>query len=88
MFAPPLLEALLEIRVQERIAELVQANAALETEIQERIAAQGKLQQVAERERALGVIIQRMRQSLNLETIFQGTTQELSQAIGCDRTSF
>lgn len=79
-------EALLETRVQERTAELVQTNATLETEIQERIAAQAKLQRVVEREQALTAIIQRMRQSLDLDIIFRDTTQELRQGIGCDRT--
>ncbi len=38
-----------------------------------------------EREIALSKIIQRMRQTLDLETIFQSTTRELQQAIHCDR---
>ncbi|WP_421657785.1 ATP-binding protein [Leptothermofonsia sp. ETS-13] len=79
-------EALLEVRVQERTAELVKTNIALETEIQERIAAEAELQQVAERERATATVIQRMRQTLDLDTIFSATTEELRQAIRCDRT--
>lgn len=78
-------EAMLEVRVQERTAELVQANLTLEMEIQERIAAEAKLQQVAERERATALVIQRMRQSLDLDAIFSVTTHELRQAIRCDR---
>jgi len=76
----------LEFRVEERTAALVQTNAALETEIQERIAAQTKLQQAAQRERATALVIQRMRHSLDLDTIFRATTEELRQAIQCDRT--
>lgn len=76
----------LEFRVNERTVALVQTNSTLEREIQERIAAEGKLQQVAQRERATARVIQRMRQSLDLDTIFQTTTEELQQAIGCDRT--
>jgi two-component system, sensor histidine kinase and response regulator len=76
----------LEFRVEERTAALVQTNAALEAEIRERSAAQTKLQQVAQRERATAVVIQRMRQSLDLDTIFRATTEELRQAIQCDRT--
>ncbi len=75
----------LEFRVEERTAELVQANLTLETEIQERIAAQVRLQQVAERERATTLVIQRMRQSLDLDLIFAATTQELRQLLRCDR---
>ncbi|PZV09992.1 MAG: histidine kinase [Leptolyngbya sp.] len=40
---------------------------------------------VANREKAVIRIVQRMRQTLDLETIFAATTQELQQAIGCDR---
>ncbi|MBD2021964.1 response regulator [Leptolyngbya sp. FACHB-36] len=79
-------EAMLEVRVAERTAELVQTNAVLQTEIQERIAAEAKLQLVAERERATSLVIERMRQSLDLDAIFRATTEELRQAIRCDRT--
>lgn len=44
------------------------------------------LRQTAERERAAAQVIQRMRETLELETIFRATTGELRQAIGCDRT--
>lgn len=43
------------------------------------------LQKVVERERATARIIEQMRQSLDLESIFKATTQELRQAIECDR---
>jgi two-component system, sensor histidine kinase and response regulator len=76
----------LEFRVEDRTAALVQTNAALEAEIQDRIAAQIELQQVAQRERATALVIQRMRESLNLNIIFRATTEELRQAIQCDRT--
>ncbi|PAX52314.1 GAF domain-containing protein [Brunnivagina elsteri] len=39
----------------------------------------------ADRERAVTQAIQRMRQTLDLETIFAATTQELRQVLGCDR---
>lgn len=61
----------LEAYVQERTAELVVANAAL--------------QQKAEQERALAKVIQRMRQTLELDKIFGTTAQELRQALSCDR---
>ncbi len=40
---------------------------------------------VANREKTVMRIVQRMRQTLDLETIFTATTQELQQAVGCDR---
>jgi signal transduction histidine kinase/DNA-binding NarL/FixJ family response regulator len=40
---------------------------------------------MAEREAAINVIILRMRQTLNLESIFNVTTSELRQAVECDR---
>jgi two-component system, sensor histidine kinase and response regulator len=76
----------LEFRVEERTAALVQTNAALEAEIQERTAAQVELQRVAQRERATALVIQRMRESLDLNVVFRATTKELRQAIQCDRT--
>ncbi|MBD2776710.1 response regulator [Iningainema sp. BLCCT55] len=43
------------------------------------------LRESAERERAITQVIQRMRQTLDLETIFRATTQELRQVLACDR---
>ncbi|MGI0485253.1 response regulator [Pantanalinema rosaneae CENA516] len=43
------------------------------------------LRQMADRERTLIRVIQRMRQTLDLEQIFNTTTQELRQALNCDR---
>ncbi|HEY9621974.1 MAG TPA: ATP-binding protein [Crinalium sp.] len=78
-------EASLEVRVAERTAELMRSNAALEKEIQDRTAAQNLLQRTAERERAITLVIQRMRQSLDLDAIFSAVTVELRQAVRCDR---
>ncbi|MDY7022113.1 MAG: ATP-binding protein, partial [Cyanobacteriota bacterium] len=75
----------LEFRVEERTAELVAANHTLETEIRERIAIEKAIKQIAEREKATTQVILRMRQMLDLESIFQVTTLELRQAIECDR---
>lgn len=75
----------MEFRVRERTAELVLTNSSLETEIQERIAAEAKLQLSAERERATTRVILRMRQSLDLHAIFSVTTADLRQALRCDR---
>ncbi len=75
----------LEFRVEKRTAELVAVNSTLETEIQERIDIAAELRVMAEREKTISIIIQRMRESLNLETIFHATTNELRQAVDCDR---
>jgi len=75
----------LEFRVEKRTAELVAVNSTLETEIQERINIEAELRVMAEREKTISLIIQRMRKSLNLETIFHATTNELRQAVDCDR---
>lgn len=54
-------------------------------DITERKQAEEALQESAERERAMARVIQRMRQTLEIETIFSATTQELRQALECDR---
>ncbi|BAZ41735.1 two-component hybrid sensor and regulator [Calothrix sp. NIES-4101] len=54
-------------------------------EITELKRAELALLESAERERAITQVIQRMRQTLDLETIFAATTQELRQVLGCDR---
>jgi PAS domain S-box-containing protein len=51
----------------------------------ERKRAEEALRQVAEREKAIARVIQRMRQTLDIQTIFTATTQELRQLINCDR---
>ncbi len=43
------------------------------------------LRTVANREKTVMRVVQRMRQTLDLGTIFAATTQELQQAVGCDR---
>lgn len=75
----------LEFRVEERTTELLEINTTLETEIQERIAAEAELQRMAERERVTTRVILRMRQSLDLDDVFSTTTVELRQAVRCDR---
>ncbi|MDZ7958634.1 MAG: PAS domain S-box protein [Aulosira sp. DedQUE10] len=55
------------------------------TDITERKLAEEALQESAEREKAIAQVIQRMRQTLDLETIFAATTQELRQVLDCDR---
>ncbi len=53
--------------------------------INDRKQAEAILQETAHRDRALTTAIQRIRQSLDLETIFNSTVQELRQVIKCDR---
>ncbi|HEY9747706.1 MAG TPA: response regulator [Allocoleopsis sp.] len=48
--------------------------------------AEAALRQTLEREQASARIIQRMRQTLDLATIFSATTEELRQVVNCDRT--
>ncbi len=61
----------LEEQVAARTLELNEANAKLRLKI--------------EREQATALTIQQMRQSLAPADIFQATTRELRQALGCDR---
>jgi two-component system, sensor histidine kinase and response regulator len=67
---------------EESILQIFAARAGAELE---RIQAEEALRDSAARERAIARIIGRMRQSLNIETIFHATTEELRQAIECDR---
>lgn len=55
------------------------------TDITERHQAEIALRESAERERAVTRAITRMRQTLNIETIFAATTEELRQVLNCDR---
>ncbi len=54
-------------------------------DITERKQAEETFRQMAEREKAIARVIQHMRQTLNIETIFTATTQELRRVINCDR---
>jgi two-component system, sensor histidine kinase and response regulator len=75
----------LELRVNERTVELEKANQTLEVEVRERTVAETAMRVMAEREKAINGVILRMRQTLDLESIFHVTTTELRQAIECDR---
>lgn len=82
-------KAAAELQRQRVESALRQAYAEMEQRVHERTAdlsrANLRLTQVAQWEQATTRVIQRMRQSLDLETIFYTTTQELRQAIACDR---
>ncbi|MBC1302494.1 GAF domain-containing protein [Trichormus variabilis] len=54
-------------------------------EISDRQRAEEALKESVERERAIAQVIQRMRQTLDLDTIFTATTEELRQVLNCDR---
>lgn len=62
-----------------------QALVGIIRDITERKRAEEALRQMAERERAITRVIQQMRQTLQVETIFSTTTQELRQVLDCDR---
>ncbi|MGJ5673676.1 MAG: PAS domain S-box protein [Nostochopsis sp.] len=55
------------------------------TDITELKLAEDALRESADREKAITQVIQRMRQTLDLATIFTATTQELRQVLNCDR---
>lgn len=57
------------------------------TDITKQKQAELALRQMAERERAVTQILLQMRQTLDIETIFQATTSELRQAMLCDRVA-
>jgi len=82
-------KAAAELQRQQAELALRQAYAEMEQRVRERTAdlshANLRLTQVAQWEQATTRVIQRMRQSLDLERIFYATTQELRPAIACDR---
>ncbi len=62
-----------------------QALVGVLRDITDRKQTEETLRQMAQREKAIARVIQQMRQTLDLETIFTATTQELRQVINCDR---
>ncbi|GAA6619261.1 GAF domain-containing protein [Scytonema sp. NUACC26] len=72
------LNANLEQQVRDRTAELQQTNTNLQRSTLE-------LERSVERQQALARIIAKMRQSLNVETIFKTTTEEVCQLLKSDR---
>ncbi len=67
--------------------QLIQENTRLQQEISDRKQAEEALKESAKRERALTKVIQRMRQTLDIDTIFHATTEELRQFLQCDRVA-
>lgn len=58
---------------------------SISDDITNRKQTEAALQESAEREKALTKAIQRMRQTLDIKTIFAATTSELRQVLHCDR---
>ncbi|MBD1907983.1 PAS domain-containing protein [Funiculus sociatus GB2-A5] len=59
----------------------------LVTDITEDKEAEAALRESAEREKAIAFVIQRMRQTLDIDQIFSATTQELREALNGDRAA-
>ncbi|MEB3827105.1 PAS domain S-box protein [Phormidium sp. CCY1219] len=55
------------------------------TDISDRKQAEVALRESAKREKAISTVIQRMRDTLNLDRIFTATTEELRRVMECDR---
>lgn len=72
-------------RLKQQAEELQQAKEEADRANVELSRANAQLMQAAQQERTTALVIQRMRQSLDLDTIFRATTHELRQAIQCDR---
>ncbi|MGC9527633.1 MAG: PAS domain-containing protein, partial [Limnospira sp.] len=72
----------LAIAIQQ--AELYQQ---LQTELNDRIMAEEALRETVVREMAIAQVIQQMRQTLDLEQIFESTTQDVQAILQCDRVA-
>ncbi len=60
---------------------------SLAIESRDHALAEESLREIAQRERAIAKIIQKMRQTLDFQTIFSVTTEELRQLLKCDRVA-
>lgn len=70
----------------DRVGKVI-GGAGIAVDITERKQAETELRESAEREKAIATAIERIRQTLNIETIFNSTTSELRQVINCDRVA-
>jgi signal transduction histidine kinase len=77
----------LEHEVIKRTSELIKLNQQLGHEIVERKQAEVALKESALREKAIAHVLQQMRRTLDINTIFSSTTQELRQVLKCDRVA-
>lgn len=69
---------------KEMILKIFAARAGVELKRQQ---IEEALRESAKREHAIARVIQRMRQTLDIDTIFRATTEELRQVIECDRVA-
>lgn len=76
-----------QLNIRRLSRQLTEENLRLQEEIRVRQQVEEALRQSANREQALSQLIQRMRQTLHLDTIFSATTQELQQLLKCDRVA-
>ncbi|HEY9866111.1 MAG TPA: response regulator [Candidatus Obscuribacterales bacterium] len=74
-----------QLTIVEQQKQLQEQKAQLEKEIQERRRVETALQQSIKREKTSARVIQRMRETLNLNKIFKSTTVELRKVLHCDR---
>lgn len=77
----------LEHEVIKRTSELIHSNQKLGHEIAERQRVEAELRENNLREQAIIHILQQMRRTLDINTIFAATTQELRQVLKCDRVA-
>jgi len=73
------------LRQADLLAQAEKRSAELQIALAQVQAQQEHQTAVAEQERALARAIERIRQNLDIETIFQVTTQEVRQILNCDR---
>jgi PAS domain S-box-containing protein len=75
----------LEVRVQDRTAELIQVNTNLQQQLIHRQQAEEALRRQVAREQLLRGITQKIRQTLNLNEILPIAVQEVRQILNADR---
>jgi PAS domain S-box-containing protein len=61
------------------------ATVGIGQDITDRKRAEQSLREIAQREKAIATVIQRMRETLDIDTIFRSTTEELRGVMKCDR---
>ncbi len=72
---------------EQNFAGYLAYSVSLAVESRDRLLAERAVWDMAQRERAISTIVQRMRQTLELNTIFNTTTAELRETIECDRVA-
>ncbi|MDY6804868.1 MAG: GAF domain-containing protein [Cyanobacteriota bacterium] len=72
---------------EQNFASYLAYSLSLAIESRDRLQAEVAVWEMAQRERAVSTIVQRMRQTLELSSIFDTTTAELRETIQCDRVA-